>query len=122
MGVDLVRVERVAYLHARYGARFVVRLFTPAEAASCGGVASSLAAHLAAKEAVSKALGTGLGRVRWADLEVLPVEDGWRVSLHGAAADLAAELGLGRWALYLGHDARFVLAVALAWREGASAG
>jgi holo-[acyl-carrier protein] synthase len=104
VGVDLVEVERIAELVAGYGERFRCRVFTGAELEACGNRPERLAARYAAKEAVSKALGTGIGRVRWRDIEVLNGPAGQpELVLSGAAAELAAELGLRLWAVSLSH-------------------
>jgi holo-[acyl-carrier protein] synthase len=103
-GVDLVDIERFQGTLQRYGERFLRRVFTPQELADAEESPASLAARFAAKEAVSKALGTGIGAVGWCEIEVLrgparqPV-----LKLHGAAARLAAELGLHSWSLSLSH-------------------
>lgn len=110
-GTDLVEVRRIAELAARYGTRFTARVFTPAELADCAGRAESLAARWAAKEAVAKALGTGLGAVTFHEIEVTRDRAGRPgLALHGRAAALAAEIGLTQWALSLAHDAGLALA------------
>jgi holo-[acyl-carrier protein] synthase len=115
VGVDLVEIRRVAALVARYSERFTGRVFTPGELADCGGRAESLAARWAAKEAVAKALGTGIGAVGWQEIEVVRGESGCPgVLLHGSAAILAAERGLVRWALSLAHDGGMALAFVVA--------
>ncbi len=122
VGTDLVEVARVARVIARHGARFLRRVFTPAELAACGvdepGAAlrvESLAARWAAKEAAAKALGTGIGHVTWLEIEVLQNGDGCpSLRLHGRAGALAAEKGLTRWALSLAHDGGLALAFVVA--------
>jgi holo-[acyl-carrier protein] synthase len=115
VGVDLVEVRRIAALVERHGERFTGRVFTPGEVADCDGRAESLAARWAAKEAVAKALGTGIGAVGWHEIEVLRGEGGCpAVLLHGRAAALAADRGLARWALSLAHDGGLALAFVVA--------
>jgi holo-[acyl-carrier protein] synthase len=103
-GIDLIEISRVEALRARYGARFLERVFTPQELADCAENDASLAARYAAKEAVSKALGTGIGAVTWREIEIVrgpqrePI-----LALHGAAAAQAAELGLTVWSISLTH-------------------
>ena len=110
-----MEVRRIAVLLERHGERFIGRVFTPGEVADCGGRAESLAARWAAKEAVAKALGTGIGAVGWQEIEVLRGESGCpSVQLHGRAASLAAERGLARWALSLAHDGGLALAFVVA--------
>ncbi|MBZ0295093.1 MAG: holo-ACP synthase, partial [Anaerolineae bacterium] len=66
-GIDLIENERVAQGIERLGERFLNRFFTPGERADCDDKPHRLAARLAAKEAVAKALGTGIGDVRWVE-------------------------------------------------------
>jgi holo-[acyl-carrier protein] synthase len=114
-GVDLVEIERLESTLARHGARFLQRVFTPQELAEVGENHASLAARFAAKEAVAKALGTGIGPVAWREIEVLrgparqPV-----LHLHGAAERLAQELGLQTWSVSLSHSQAHAIAVVVA--------
>lgn len=88
IGVDLVSVNRIIRSVARYGDRFLDRIFTPGEKSLCSGDACRLAGRFAAKEAVSKALGTGLWQsgVVFHDIEILRCQSGEpTVTLHGAA-------------------------------------
>lgn len=88
IGVDLVSVDRIIRAVARYGERFLDRIFTPEEKSLCSGDAGRLAGRFAAKEAVSKALGTGLWRtgVVFQDIEILRGQNGEPIAkLHGAA-------------------------------------
>jgi holo-[acyl-carrier protein] synthase len=122
VGTDLVEVARVVRVIDRHGARFLQRVFTPAELAACGAGkpgavlrVESLAARWAAKEAAAKALGTGIGHVAWQEIEVLQDDAGCpSLRLHGRAAALAAERGLARWALSLAHDGGLALAFVVA--------
>lgn len=91
VGIDLVEIPRIRELLARHGQRFKERTFTPSEIAycdSCADPAMHYAARFAAKEAVAKALGTGLWAegVVWTDIEVVRGEHGKpSITLHGAA-------------------------------------
>ncbi len=80
IGVDLVSVRRMARLLDRFGSRALNRLFTAEEQALCRGrrdAARCLAARFAAKEALLKALGTGLRHgLRWTDIAVVSGPDG----------------------------------------------
>ena len=62
-GVDMLEIERLHETVDRHGEHFLARIFTAAEQAECGLNYPSLASRFAAKEAVSKALGTGIGDV-----------------------------------------------------------
>lgn len=91
VGIDLVEVPRIRELLARHGQRFKERTFTAGEIAycdSCADPAMHYAARFAAKEAVAKALGTGLWAegVVWTDIEVVRGEHGRpSIVLHNAA-------------------------------------
>ena len=115
VGVDIFEVERMAEGMERHGARFCDRFFTEQEQAQCEGRAASLAGRFAVKEAVGKALGTGIGDVAWKEIEIVNDERGRPLlSLHGAAARLAAELGLTEWAVSLSHTRTHVVGMAVA--------
>ncbi len=114
-GIDLVEVERIQHSIDRYGARFLNRVFTPAEQAYClrkRTAAESFAARFAAKEAAAKALGTGISRgVHWLEIEVVR-EPGGRpgLALHGNASRIAARLTVSRAVLSLTHTATLAAA------------
>jgi holo-[acyl-carrier protein] synthase len=114
-GVDLIETERVRAGIDRFGARFLNRFFTAAERALCADQPMRLAARLAAKEAVAKALGTGIGPVRWVDIEILADAAGRPVlHLHGEAARAAADLDLMSWDVSLSHTRDHAIAMVVA--------
>jgi holo-[acyl-carrier protein] synthase len=117
-GVDLIEIERVQTTIGRYGKRFLERVFTAQELAEVGNNTASLAARYAAKEAVAKALGTGIGPIAWREIEIL---HGPRrqplLHLHGAAQLLASEMGLGVWSISLSHTQTHAIALAVATGE-----
>ena len=114
-GVDLIEIERIRQAMQRHGERFLARVYTSQELAEVGEDAASLAVRFAAKEAVAKALGTGIGRVGWREIEILrgpalePV-----LRLHGAARRLAEENGLHTWSISLSHDHTHAIAMVVA--------
>lgn len=119
IGTDLVAIGRVKKAVARFGERFINRVFTPGERACCAvrrDPHPCYAARFAAKEAVLKSLGTGLSAgSRWRDIEV--VRDGRGVPgvvLHGGAAAIAREKGIRRILLTLSHDGDYAVAFAMA--------
>jgi holo-[acyl-carrier protein] synthase len=114
-GVDLIEIERIQESMARHGERFLKRIYTPKELAQVGQNRASLAARFAAKEAVAKALGTGIGLVRWQEIEVLhgPQREP-ELHLHGAAQERASMLGLDSWSLSLSHTATHAIAMVVA--------
>ncbi len=74
VGIDLMKVSRIRQAVARYGKRFLQRIFTPAEIKFCESLTDkfpSYTARFAAKEAFAKALGTGLrGKISWQEIEI----------------------------------------------------
>ena len=114
-GIDLIEIERVQGAIDHHGERFLERVFTPQELSDCCGRPASLAARFAAKEAVSKALGTGIGDIGWREVEILRGEALQPLlRLHGSAARLAEEQGLRQWSVSLSHTHTHAIAVAVA--------
>jgi holo-[acyl-carrier protein] synthase len=116
LGTDLAEIPRIERSIARFGERFLERIYTPAEIAYClrkKSSAESFAARFAAKEAGAKALGTGISfGVGWHDFEVRRAPSG-KPSLHltGRAAELAVRLRVTGIALSLTHTSSMALAV-----------
>lgn len=114
-GVDIIEIARVERVMARSGQRFLARIFTPQEQAYCQGKMASLAGRFAVKEAVAKALGTGIGEMAWVEIEVVSNEVGRpELVLYGAAKRLADELGLAEWSISLSHTERYAIGFAVA--------
>ncbi len=114
-GVDIIEIARIERSLARHGDAFLRRIYTPAEIQRYGDRPQSLAARWAAKEAVAKALGTGIGPVAWTEIEVLENEARAPVlRLSGDAAALADELGLTEWAISLYHTGDLAIAFVVA--------
>ncbi|NLE76497.1 MAG: holo-ACP synthase [Chloroflexi bacterium] len=114
VGVDLVEVARIEGMVARHGQRFLQRIYTDEELRYCAGRLPQLAARFAAKEALSKLLGSGVVGLRWQDLEVLPDGQGKPlVRLHGPAQRRAAALGLQEIAISLSHTEGLAIAFAV---------
>ncbi|HSL28675.1 MAG TPA: holo-ACP synthase [Anaerolineales bacterium] len=104
-GVDLIEIARIEEVVARHGKHYLERVFTPAELEHCGKRTESLAGRFAAKEAVAKALGSGIGDVSWTEIEVLGDEQNAPVlKLYGAAESRAQELGLTSWSVSISHS------------------
>jgi holo-[acyl-carrier protein] synthase len=116
LGSDLIEIDRVARSIERFGARFLRRVFTPAEIAYCQAkrnAAESFAARFAAKEAGAKALGTGISRgIAWPEIEVRR-EPGGKPTLHwsGRAQQRAEALGIRHTSLSLTHSRDVAMAV-----------
>lgn len=117
IGVDLCEVERMRASLARTPT-LRDRLFTEEEQAYCErrpDPTERYAARFAAKEAVLKAMGVGVGACRWRDIEVVRAEGGApSVRLHGAAQALAESHGISRWLLTMTHTPQAAEAIAVA--------
>ena len=117
-GIDLIEIERFEGVIARHGRHFLERIFTERELNEVGSKPASLAARYAAKEAVTKALGTGIGQVTWQDIEILRGSGNEpRLVLSGAAESLASDLGVTAWSISLSHTQSHALAMVVAIRE-----
>ena len=120
-GVDMIEIYRVRESVERHGDRFLSRVYTEDELTACRGRAESLAARFAAKEAVAKALGTGIWRegIGWTDIAVgRDVETGAPIlELYGAAQRRADALGLSTWSISLSHDRERAIAFVVAMGE-----
>lgn len=105
VGVDIIEIARIERVLAIYGERFLKRVYTEGERERYRNRVSELAARFAAKEATSKALGTGIIGIHWRDMEVLPNRRGKPVLiLHGKAAERAKQLGLTDFSVSLTHS------------------
>jgi holo-[acyl-carrier protein] synthase len=114
-GIDIVEIGRLEEINPAIRARFIDRVFTPLEQKLTRGLYPSLAGRFAAKEAVSKALGTGIGRVHWQDIEIRRGPAGEPVlQLHGWAQEVADRLGLTTWSVSISHGRTHAVAVAVA--------
>ncbi|HEY5982231.1 MAG TPA: holo-ACP synthase [Anaerolineales bacterium] len=117
-GVDLIEIDRVQEVLRRHGERYLERVYTEAELAQGHNNAQYLAGRFAAKEAVAKALGTGIGMVAWQEIEVLGDDQNAPIlKLSGAARKRAEELGLTEWSLSISHSMTHAVAVAVAMGE-----
>ncbi|TAK13822.1 MAG: holo-[acyl-carrier-protein] synthase [Anaerolineae bacterium] len=114
-GVDLIEVHRIAEAIDRHGEHFTRRVFTSRELDLFNENMGSLAARWAAKEAVAKALGTGIGMVEWLEIEILrgPEKEPLLI-LHGKAEALAKSKGLTHWSLSLSHTHEHAIAFVVA--------
>lgn len=111
----MIEIARIASSAERFGERFYTRFFTESERVICGEQPARLAARFCAKEAVAKALGTGIGDIGWKDIEVLRDDRGRPIlTLHGAAAKLSESLGLSQWEISLSHTDTAAIAFVVA--------
>lgn len=117
-GIDLIRTNRLAEVNPHVRERFIQRVFTAAEQSQARDDNETLSGIFAAKEAVSKALGTGIGKVAWQDIEILHEPSGEPlVHLHGNALLVANLKGLKHWSVSITHDGGMAAAVAAAIGE-----
>lgn len=121
-GIDMVEVARIEHMLHAHSDRFRRRCFTSGELARGHGSVSEaqhLAARFAAKEAVLKAMGTGLANgIAWTDVEVVTGDFGApSLTLHGFARRIAHERGLLVWLVSLSHTRTHAIASALAGRD-----
>ncbi len=117
-GIDIIEISRIRAALDRHGERFLKRVFTELEIFECRGRAEALAVHFAAKEAASKALGTGIGPISWRDVETLHKWSGEPyLVLHGSAEQIANKRGLSNWAVSLSHSRDNAIAVVVASGE-----
>lgn len=118
VGIDIIEIDRIRLAVERRGDRFLDKVFTNSEKHYCNAKPNrfaSFAARFAAKEAVLKAIGTGLGSCAWKDVEITR-EDGQRpeVLLGGTAADLAKEKGISVVLISMSHNRSQAVAFAVA--------
>ncbi len=116
-GIDLIEINRLAKALDRTP-KLKARLFTAAEITQCeqkANQAESYAGKFAAKEAVLKALGTGLSGLKWVEIEVMDNKLGRpEVYLNGAALSMARTLGIYEIRVSISHSKQSAVAVALA--------
>ena len=116
IGVDLVECARIQHSLDRFGDRFLHRVFTEGEIAYSQSMkfpARHLAARFAAKEAISKAFGTGIGKAMgWKDIDVHKKPSGEPfVVLEGGAKKLASERGVTKVLITLSHTDNHAMAM-----------
>lgn len=121
-GIDLVEVARIGRLAEDHADRFLERVFTEAERsiASARGKRRTefLAGRFAAKEAVLKALGTGLAEgIHWTDIEVLSDARGApTLNVRGRAEQIARDRGVNAWLISISHTDTHAIASVIAGR------
>src|SRR5579883_1279828 len=119
VGVDVIEIARVRAVLARHPRRFLDRVYTPGEVKHCRGRIAELAARFAGKEAVMKALGTGVRGIAWREIEILPNRRGKPlVLLHGNAEARAAALGMASIDISLSHSRDYAVASVVALIAG----
>ncbi|MDB6027935.1 MAG: phosphopantetheine--protein transferase domain protein [Verrucomicrobiales bacterium] len=117
-GIDIIEVSRIQASYEKFGERFLNRILHPAEIEYCVAHKNPgpfLAARFAAKEAISKAFGTGIGaELGWQDMEVRKKESGEPyVVLHEKGAELLRARNAQRIHLTISHTAQHAVAMAI---------
>ena len=117
-GIDIIEVTRIASSYEKFGERFVNRILLPDEIAYClthKNPAPFLAARFAAKEAISKAFGTGIGAaLGWRDMEICRKDSGEPfVILHGKGEKLFESHGAKQLLVSLSHTQNYAAATAI---------
>ncbi len=113
-GIDLVEIRRLEEVNPAIRARFLRRVYTAGELEDSRDRNESLAGRFAAKEAVAKALGTGIGFVAWQDIEIRRGPGGApQLFLHGRAEQVARALGLETWSVSISHGRTHAVAMAV---------
>src|SRR3974390_3174262 len=118
VGIDIIEVNRIEASHQKFGERFLNRILHPNETGYCLSHRTPgpfLAARFAAKEAISKAFGTGIGaQLGWQDMEVGRKESGEpHVILHGGGQTLLQARGARHVLISLSHTQTYAAAVAI---------
>jgi holo-[acyl-carrier protein] synthase len=117
-GIDLVEIARLEGIEPAIRARFLRRVFTAQELEDAGNSNFHLAGRFAAKEAVVKALGCGIGPVSWHEIEIRRGQAGEPVLvLYGKARQIAADQGLNVWSVSISHTKAYAVAMAVACGE-----
>ncbi len=117
LGIDIIKVSRIRDSLAKFGRRFPRRVLTENEDRYVRDRPETFAGRWAAKEAVSKVLGLGVRGIGWRDIEIERLPTGQpSVRLHGRAAARAEQLGMGRIAVSITHEAEYAVAIAFGVR------
>ncbi len=116
VGVDIIEIERIKRATTDHREAFLNRIYTKAELDCTSSRPDGLAVRFAAKEAVMKTLGTGIGGIRWKDIEILNSVDGApTIKLYGRACDKAKELGLENFSISLSHCKTHAIAMVIGY-------
>ncbi|GDY20010.1 holo-[acyl-carrier-protein] synthase [Verrucomicrobiota bacterium] len=122
-GIDLIEIARIKSSHDKFGERFLNRILLPGEIFYClsyKNPAPYIAARFAAKEAISKAFGTGIGsELTWHDMEIARHPSGApHVILHDGGLRLLRERRAARLHLSLSHTEQYATAMAILEADG----
>jgi holo-[acyl-carrier protein] synthase len=111
-GIDMVEVHRFRELSPSIRERFFLRVFTDRERETIGDYLERAAGFFAAKEALSKALGCGIGPISWHEIEIINNSQGRpELNLTGNALDISMKAGFSEWSLSISHTKQNAIAV-----------
>jgi len=114
-GIDLVEVSRLTGMKEGIRQRFLRRVFTERELSEAAGCQHYLAGRFAAKEAIAKAFGSGIGLVGWKEIEILRGPQGEPLPIFGSKARALSEgAGITGWFVSISHTSRYALALTVA--------
>ena len=114
-GIDLVEIARFQNLNPAIRRRFFTRVFTANELEYINDIDQRAAGIFAAKEACAKALGCGIGSVRWVDIEIThTAENQPHILLHAGALDRSNEKQILTWSVSITHTRETAAAVVVA--------
>ena len=114
IGIDIIEIARIERAIARWGKRFLQRVYTESELRLYHKKPESLAARFAGKEAVMKLLGTGRKGISWKEIETLSHPSGKPLlNLYGRAQVVAEKLGLKEIVISLSHSREYAIAMVI---------
>lgn len=119
IGTDICSLKRIGDAYERFGDKFLAKVLTDSEIryvlSEPPHTVTRLAGRFAAKEAVSKTLGTGWRGVSWKEVEIVRRPSGEpTIRLHGRAEAIAEQRGLAEWQVSISHEREFAVAMVLA--------
>lgn len=110
-GIDIIEIKRIEKIASRYKSRFLNRIYTEHEIEYCKSRAPQLATRFAAKEAVMKALGTGVRGLKWKDIEVFSKRGrAPQVNLKDNALNIAKKQNISNLSVSLSHSEEYAIA------------
>lgn len=122
LGIDIIKIERIAAALKKHGDRFPRRVLTEDEQRYVRNRPQNFGGRWAAKEAVSKVLGLGVRGVGWTEIEIVRLPTGQpTVRLNGRAKRRAEQLGMGRIAVSISHEGEYAVAIAFGVRTAGGA-
>lgn len=111
VGIDIIEIKRIQNVKSRYPSRFLKKIFTENEIIYCRNRSPQLAARFAAKEAMMKALGTGIRGVSWKDVEVIRYRgQAPQIKLSGRGKKVGERIGLKNTSLSISHSREYAVA------------